>query len=152
MEFSLVLFRSYCNAAVAATYLSQFGRAAIRDIDYHHGNGQQDVFYDRGYVLTVSIHGHPSFAYPYFSGYRHEHGRGAGVGANLNLPLPETITPEQYRAALGEALKRVARFRPAWPIPACGFDTAVGDPTRSRSGEGGVGKACVRTVRYRGAA
>src|SRR3546814_10308307 len=73
----------------------------------------------------------PSFAYPYFSGYRHEHGRGAGVGANLNLPLPETITPEQYRAALGEALKRVARFRPAWLILACGFDTAVGDPTGS---------------------
>src|SRR3546814_17529046 len=56
-------FCYFCNAAVAAHYLSQFGRAAILDIDYHHGNGQQDIFYDRGDVLTVSIHGHPSFAY-----------------------------------------------------------------------------------------
>lgn len=124
-------FCYFCNAAVAAHYLSQYGRVAILDIDYHHGNGQQDIFYDRGDVLTVSIHGHPSFAYPYFSGFREEQGRGAGAGTNMNLPLPETITPEQYAAALADALKRIARFRPAWLVLACGFDTAVGDPTGS---------------------
>lgn len=124
-------FCYFCNAAVAAHYLSQYGRVAILDIDYHHGNGQQDIFYDRGDVLTVSIHGHPSFAYPYFSGFREEQGRGAGLGANLNLPLPETITPEQYGTALAEALRKIARFRPAWLVLACGFDTAVGDPTGS---------------------
>src|SRR5690606_1406018 len=80
-------------------------------------------------VLTVSIHGHRSFAYPYFSGYRDESGRGAGLAANLNLPLPETITPDQYLTALKEALRRILKFRPAWLVLACGFDTAVVDPT-----------------------
>jgi acetoin utilization deacetylase AcuC-like enzyme len=75
---------------------------AILDIDYHHGNGQQEIFYNRADVLTVSIHGHPSFAYPYFSGFRDETGTGPGTGFNLNIPLPEHITPEQHRNAVAE--------------------------------------------------
>ena len=73
---------------------------AILDIDYHHGNGQQDIFYDRDDVLTVSIHGHPHFAYPYFSGFEDETGSGRGVGFNVNLPQPEKLDGKAYRAVL----------------------------------------------------
>ncbi len=118
-----------CNGAVAANYLSHYGRVAILDIDYHHGNGQQDIFYERGDVLTVSIHGDPSFAYPYFTGFRDEHGRGPGAGYNVNLPLPETITPEQYREALDRAFRRIDDYAPAYLVLSVGFDTGRGDPT-----------------------
>ena len=100
-------FGGFCyfnNAAIAANMLSRYGRVAMLDIDYHHGNGQQEIFYTRSDVLTVSIHGHPSFAYPYFTGFRDETGIGPGAGYNLNLPLPEHITPEQHRNAVAEAL------------------------------------------------
>ena len=103
--------------------------SAILDIDYHHGNGQQEIFYNRADVLTVSIHGHPSFAYPYFSGFRDETGTGAGAGYNLNIPLPEHITPEQHRNAVAEGLRRIRRFGPAFLVVSLGFDTARGDPT-----------------------
>ncbi|MEC9369011.1 MAG: GNAT family N-acetyltransferase [Pseudomonadota bacterium] len=122
-------FCYFSNAAIAAQYLSRQGPVAILDIDYHHGNGQQDIFYERSDVLTVSIHGHPSFAYPYFSGFRDERGRGVGAGYNLNIPLPETITPEEYREALRQALKRIARHNPSFLVLAVGFDTGKGDPT-----------------------
>lgn len=127
-------FGGFCyfnNAAIAAHYLSRYGRVAVFDIDYHHGNGTQDIFYERSDVLTVSIHGHPSFAYPYFSGFRKENGQGAGAGYNLNIPLPETITPNQYRDALDNALSRIMRFDPDFLVLAAGFDTASGDPTGS---------------------
>lgn len=124
-------FCYFCNPAIAAHYLSRFGRVAILDIDYHHGNGQQDIFYSRADVLTVSIHGHPRFAYPYFSGFRDETGEGPGAGFNLNIPLPETITPNEYREALDEALRRIARYEPTHLVLALGLDTAVGDPTGS---------------------
>ena len=122
-------FCYFCNAAIAAHFLSRYGRIAILDIDYHHGNGQQDIFYERKDVLTVSIHGDPSFAYPYFSGFRNETGAGRGAGYNFNMPLPERLTPEQYRAALADALKIVRRFDPAFLVVSAGFDTAKGDPT-----------------------
>jgi ribosomal protein S18 acetylase RimI-like enzyme len=125
-------FGGFCyfnNGAIAAQMLSRYGRIAILDIDYHHGNGQQLICYNRADVLTVSVHGHPSFAYPYFTGFRDETGIGAGAGFNLNLPLPEHITPEQHRNAVAEALRRVRRFRPAFLIVCAGFDTARGDPT-----------------------
>jgi acetoin utilization deacetylase AcuC-like enzyme/GNAT superfamily N-acetyltransferase len=122
-------FCYFCNAAVSANYLAKHGRVAILDIDYHHGNGQQDIFYDRRDVLTVSIHGDPSFAYPYFTGFRDERGRGAGAGFNLNIPLGETITPEEHRAAVARALRRIARHDPAYLVVAVGYDSAKGDPT-----------------------
>ena len=83
-------FGGFCylnSTAIAAHYLSAFGKVAILDIDYHHGNGQQDIFYERADVLTISIHGHPRLAYPYFSGFEDERGRGPGEGFNLNFPL-----------------------------------------------------------------
>jgi ribosomal protein S18 acetylase RimI-like enzyme len=109
--------------------LARYGKVAILDIDYHHGNGQQEIFFHRSDVLTVSVHGHPSFAYPYFTGFRDETGIGPGAGHNLNIPLPEHITPEQHQSAVGEALRRVKRFSPAYLIVSLGLDTARGDPT-----------------------
>ncbi|MCJ7594801.1 MAG: histone deacetylase family protein, partial [Desulfobacterales bacterium] len=129
-------FGGFCyfnSAAIAAQYLSSFGKVAILDIDYHHGNGTQDVFYDRSDVLTLSIHGHPHFAYPYFSGFEDERGEGPGKGFNVNFPLPEHVTGEAYREALGKALRRVVRFKPPFLVIALGLDTAKGDPTGSWS-------------------
>jgi acetoin utilization deacetylase AcuC-like enzyme/GNAT superfamily N-acetyltransferase len=125
-------FGGFCyfnNGAIAANLLARYGKVAMLDIDYHHGNGQQEIFYARADVLTVSIHGHPSFAYPYFTGFRDESGLGAGAGYNLNIPLPEHITPEQHRNAVAEGLRRIRRFSPAFLVVCAGFDTARGDPT-----------------------
>jgi acetoin utilization deacetylase AcuC-like enzyme/GNAT superfamily N-acetyltransferase len=127
-------FGGFCyfnNTAIAAQRLARLGRIAILDIDYHHGNGQQQIFYRRDDVLTVSIHGHPSFAYPYFSGHESEIGEDAGAGYNLNLPLPQQRSGAQYREALKRALRRVAEFRPDFLVVALGLDTARGDPTGS---------------------
>lgn len=144
-------FGGFCyfnNAAIAAQMLSDFGRVAILDIDYHHGNGQQTIFYQRSDVLTVSIHGHPKFAYPYFSGFDDEHGEGEGVGFNINLPLPEQLTSEQYLATLGKAIKAIAKFQPDYLVVCVGFDTAKGDPTGTWQLDGGdfnqVGQAIGR--------
>lgn len=120
----------YFNAsAIAAHYLSRYGRVAVLDIDFHHGNGTQDIFYRRSDVLTVSVHGDPRYAYPYFSGFRDEKGEDAGLGYNLNLPLPENISAEDYRRSLDKALHAVRRFQPRHLVLALGFDTARGDPT-----------------------
>jgi acetoin utilization deacetylase AcuC-like enzyme/ribosomal protein S18 acetylase RimI-like enzyme len=132
-------FGGFCyfnNAAIAAHYLSPFGRVAVLDIDYHHGNGTQQIFYERNDVLTVSIHGHPSFAYPYFSGFRDEEGVGPGLGYNLNIPLPERCAPDAHRKALDRALGRIRRFAPAFLVVAAGFDTAAGDPTGTWANRG----------------
>jgi acetoin utilization deacetylase AcuC-like enzyme/GNAT superfamily N-acetyltransferase len=125
-------FGGFCylnSTAIAAQYLSETGKTAILDIDHHHGNGQQNIFYERADVLTVSIHGHPSFAYPYFSGFKDEKGGGAGKGYNVNFPLPENVDSKHYREILAEALKRIANFRPRFLVVALGLDTAKGDPT-----------------------
>jgi acetoin utilization deacetylase AcuC-like enzyme len=120
-------FGGFCylnNAAVAAHYLSAHGKVAILDIDYHHGNGQQQIFYERSDVLTVSIHGDPDFAYPYFTGFADERGAGAGEGFNVNIPLPENIDGTAYRSALQQALNAVGNFAPAFLVVALGLDTA----------------------------
>jgi len=125
-------FGGFCyfnNNAIAAQYLSGYGKVAILDIDYHHGNGQQDIFYRRSDVLTVSIHGHPSFAYPYFSGFEDEKGDGEGEGFNLNIPLPENIEGDAYRKALKKALRRIEQFNPTFLVVALGLDPAKDDPT-----------------------
>jgi len=129
-------FGGFCyfnSTAVAANYLSKHGKTAILDIDYHHGNGQQDIFYERADVITVSIHGHPSFSYPYFSGFRDEKGAGPGKGYNANFPLPENVDSKRYREVLSEALRRIVNFHPRFLVVALGLDTAKGDPTGSWS-------------------
>ncbi|MFA5701138.1 MAG: histone deacetylase family protein, partial [Desulfuromonas sp.] len=125
-------FGGFCyfnSAAVAAQYLSKFGRVALLDIDYHHGNGQQMIFYQRSDVLTVSLHGHPRFAYPYFCGFGEEVGEHEGKGYNLNLPLPEMLNFEEYSKALHKGLKRIRRHQPVYLLICLGLDTAKGDPT-----------------------
>lgn len=127
-------FGGFCyfnSAAVAAHYLSRQGRVALLDLDYHHGNGSQDIFWRRGDVLTLSLHGHPRHTYPYFSGYGDETGEGAGRGCNVNRPLPEGIDGERYRVELDRALDAICRFAPDFLVLALGFDTAKHDPTGS---------------------
>jgi acetoin utilization deacetylase AcuC-like enzyme/GNAT superfamily N-acetyltransferase len=125
-------FGGFCyfnNAAIAAHYLSANGKVAILDVDYHHGNGQQDIFFRRSDVLTVSIHGHPRFAYPYFTGFEDERGEGEGEGFNWNLPQPERLDGTGYRSVLSRALRRIRQFNPQFLVVALGLDTAKGDPT-----------------------
>jgi acetoin utilization deacetylase AcuC-like enzyme/ribosomal protein S18 acetylase RimI-like enzyme len=123
-------FCYFCNGAIAAQHLrAQLERVAILDVDYHHGNGAQDIFYQRADVLTVSIHGHPSFAYPYFSGFADETGEGEGRGFNHNLPLPEHVADARYLEALDEALKFVRLFKAQALVVSLGLDIAKADPT-----------------------
>jgi acetoin utilization deacetylase AcuC-like enzyme len=126
------VFGGFCyfnNAAVAAQYLVKHGRVAILDIDYHHGNGQQEIFYGRSDVLTISIHADPEIAYPYFTGFGSERGSGSGLGYNRNFALPELVQGSEYLAALRSALDLIRRFQPVVLIVALGLDPARGDPT-----------------------
>ncbi|MEQ8304568.1 MAG: hypothetical protein RIB47_14330 [Cyclobacteriaceae bacterium] len=120
----------YLNSnAVAANYLSKKGKVAILDIDYHHGNGQQNIFYKRKDVLTVSIHGDPQYAYPNFTGFADEIGMGEGEGYNLNLPLKKGTDGKGFRKALTIAIAEIEKFSPTYLIIALGLDIAQGDPT-----------------------
>ncbi|MFW5726148.1 MAG: acetylpolyamine amidohydrolase [Bacteroidota bacterium] len=126
------VFGGFCYlnaAAIAANYLSKVGKVAILDIDYHHGNGQQEIFYRRSDVFTLSLHGHPSTTYPYFCGFRDEKGEEDGLGFNLNYPLKEGLDATAYRQVLAEALRKISTFEPAYIIVCFGLDTAKGDPT-----------------------
>ncbi|HPR62795.1 MAG TPA: histone deacetylase family protein [Thermoanaerobaculia bacterium] len=128
------LFGGFCyfsNAALAANRLSKEGRVAILDIDFHHGNGQQDIFYTRRDVLTLSIHGHPNYAYPYFSGFADEIGEGDGRGFNRNFPLPEDADETRYMEAFSRALGMIQDFKPSFLVLCLGFDILRGDPTGS---------------------
>jgi len=118
------------NTAVAAQHLrAKTGkRIAILDIDVHHGNGTQGIFYESAEVLTVSIHADPSNYFPFYAGYAEEIGRGAGLGFNLNLPLPHGSGDAPFLQALGTALARVRSFAPAMLVVALGLDASEDDP------------------------
>lgn len=123
----------YCflnNVAIAAQAALAAGkqRIAILDVDYHHGNGTQDIFYDRSDVLFVSIHADPATDYPFFWGHADEHGQGAGAGTTLNLPLPRGTGIKDYRTALEEALQAVRDFDADLLCVSFGADTFCGDP------------------------
>jgi acetoin utilization deacetylase AcuC-like enzyme len=123
----------YCylnNAAVAARAARDAGhaRVAVLDVDYHHGNGTQDVFLDDGSVFFASIHADPASDYPFFWGQADEGGVGEGEGATLNLPLPRGATLDRYTAALDTALEAIARFDPSLLVVSFGADTFEGDP------------------------
>jgi acetoin utilization deacetylase AcuC-like enzyme len=120
----------YCyfnNTAIAAKILSVRGPVAVLDIDYHHGNGTQDIFYEDDRVLTVSLHADPCYDYPYFVGYADELGEGEGEGNNLNVPLPLHTTGEWYLQALNLVLDRIHLFEPWALVIAAGVDTYGGD-------------------------
>jgi acetoin utilization deacetylase AcuC-like enzyme/GNAT superfamily N-acetyltransferase len=125
-------FGGFCyfnSSAVSAHYLSRYGKVVVLDVDFHHGNGTQDIFYQRSDVYTVSIHGHPTTNYPFFSGFADETGEGEGLGFNLNIPLPDDTSPERYRTALKQAITAIRKFNPDYLVLALGLDTAKGDPT-----------------------
>ncbi len=117
------------NSAIAAQRLTDAGkRTVVLDVDVHHGNGTQGVFYARGDVLTVSLHADPTRFYPFFWGHAHERGTGAGLGANLNLPLARGTGDEGFLQALQTALTRIRSFGAEAVIVALGLDAFEGDP------------------------
>jgi acetoin utilization deacetylase AcuC-like enzyme len=116
------------NAAIAARSLQRLGRVAVVDVDFHHGNGTQDVFWEDPEVLYVSLHGDPAGHYPHFTGAADETGGGPGAGTNRNLPLPDGTGDDAYLEALAEAMAVVAGFDPATLVVSAGFDTFAGDP------------------------
>ncbi len=137
----------YCfinNAAVAANWLSAQGKVAALDVDYHAGNGTQDIFYERADVLTVSIHADPDFEYPHFAGYADERGAGAGLGFHRNFPLPAETDDAAYLAALDEALALIRDFAPRYLVLSAGMDTYDRDPLGkfklSRAGLAEIGR------------
>ncbi len=136
----------YCylnNAAIVAEWLLRSGgahRVAILDIDYHHGNGTQQIFWERGDVLYLSLHADPARGYPYFSGYAGETGAGDGAGFTRNWPLAARTELDGYATALAEALRMVVAFAPDAPLViSAGFDTFERDP---------IGDLALRTADY----
>jgi acetoin utilization deacetylase AcuC-like enzyme len=126
-------YGGYCflnNVAIAAQFLREHGaeKLAIIDVDYHHGNGTQNIFYTRGDVFFTSIHADPDVEFPFLSGYADEDGFGAGAGANLNLPLPAGTGWEAWSAALDRALDGARRFAADAVLVSLGLDTYENDP------------------------
>ena len=121
------------NAAVAAQGLRAAGceRVAVLDVDYHHGNGTQSIFYDRADVFFASIHGDPRTEYPFYLGHADETGTGVGEGCNLNLPLPAGSPAESWFEALAVACARIKSFRADALVVSLGLDTFEGDPISS---------------------
>ena len=117
------------NSSIAAKRLgSRHERVAIIDIDLHHGNGTQDIFYTRNDVLTISLHADPVRFYPFFWGHASERGDGPGLGYNLNLPLQRGSGDELFLEALDAAIGRVRAFAPEALVIALGLDAFEGDP------------------------
>jgi len=124
----------YCylnNAAIAANWLSTLGKVALLDIDYHAGNGTQDIFYERGDVLTVSIHADPDAEYPAFCGYTDETGAGPGFGIHRNFPLPAGTDDDMYLSTLKQAIGLIQSFAPIYLVVSAGMDIYAGDPLGS---------------------
>lgn len=126
------VFGGFCffnNAAIVAARLVAGGaRVTILDVDYHHGNGTQQIFYDDAAVQFVSLHGDPVRAYPWFTGFADETGTGRGSGSTLNVPLAAGTTDDQYASALAAALEHIAAFGPDVLVVSLGVDTFWNDP------------------------
>jgi len=127
------MFGGYCflnNAAISAQYLRDHGadRVAILDIDFHHGNGTQDIFYERDDVLFCSLHGDPQEAFPHFLGYADETGSKKGVGYKRNYPMPPGTLFAQWCESLTDALARIKEFAPQYLVVSLGVDAFENDP------------------------
>ena len=119
------------NTAIAAQRLRQHhARVAVLDVDVHHGNGTQGIFYGRDDVLTVSVHSDPRDYYPFVVGYAHERGVGAGLGYNRNIPLPKATADHAYLEALSDAIRQIQAFQPGALVLALGLDAYEGDPLK----------------------
>lgn len=117
------------NSAIAAQMLRRdHDRVAVLDVDVHHGNGTQGIFYGRDDVLTISLHADPKTYYPFLCGYDHERGQGAGYGYNRNIPLARTTGDDDYMAALDTAIAHLAAFAPTALVLALGLDAYMDDP------------------------
>lgn len=123
------------NAALAAEALRRAGapRVAVIDIDSHHGNGTQGMFWERGDVLTVSVHGDPNRYYPFFTGHAEERGAGAGEGCNLNLPLAFGTGDEGWLAAVAQGIEAARRFGAEALVVSLGFDASRDEPLNALS-------------------
>ena len=122
------------NVAIAAQFARRtHERVAILDVDVHHGNGTQDIFYERSDVLTVSMHADPSDFYPFFWGYDNETGEGSGEGYNLNIPLEKHSDDAVFLQALNGAIEKIQEFDPGILIIALGLDASEADPLRGLS-------------------
>lgn len=134
------------NSGIAAQRLTDAGRrVAVLDVDLHHGNGTQGMFYARGDVLTVSLHAHPERFYPFFWGYGEEFGEGDGVGANLNLPLARGTGDAGFLAALAQGIEKLQAWGADTVVLALGLDAFEGDPfaglTVTTPGFSAIGRA-----------
>jgi len=121
----------YCfinNASVAANWLSTKGKVALLDIDYHCGNGTQDIFYSRDDVLTISIHADPDFEYPHYAGFAQERGSGRGFGFHHNFPLPAGTEDMAYLKTLEDALELIRKYTPKYLVVSAGMDIYADDP------------------------
>jgi acetoin utilization deacetylase AcuC-like enzyme len=116
------------SAAAASRLLQTWSKVAVLDVDAHHGDGTQNIFYQRGDVMTVSLHADPAGYYPFYTGYAHERGYGAGEGCNLNLPLPHGSGNDSFLRALDTALAALTGYAPQAVVLALGFDTYKDDP------------------------
>ncbi|MCY4291543.1 MAG: histone deacetylase family protein [Roseovarius sp.] len=127
-------FCFFNNSAIAAQRLLDHGlKPAILDVDVHHGNGTQGIFYSRSDVLTVSIHADPARFYPFFWGHSHERGEGDGTGANLNIPLPRGTGDDDYLEALANALERIGDNASDVIVISLGLDAHIDDPFKGLS-------------------
>jgi len=127
------LYGGYCflnNAAIAAQGFLDDGaqRVAVLDVDFHHGNGTQDIFYERDDVLFISLHGDPVHAFPHFLGYEDETGSGAGKGYNVNYPMPPGTPYSHWFAALQQAFVQIEQYKPDVLVVSLGVDTYKEDP------------------------
>ncbi len=135
------------NAAIAARYLENAGRKpAILDIDVHHGNGTQGIFYRDDSVFFCSVHEDPSVAYPWYAGYADEIGEGAGAGTTLNLPLASGSGNVEWTAAIDKGLAAIDRFGADVLVISLGFDAQAGDPTASLQVDGDGFRAAGRAI------
>ena len=117
------------NSAIAAQRLrSRYGKVAVLDVDAHHGDGTQEIFYRRADVLTVSVHVDPNSYYPYYIGYADERGHGEGEGYNINIPLAPKASDATFHAAVDEAAKKVRAFGAEALVVALGYDSHREDP------------------------
>jgi len=123
----------YCylnNASLAARFLLEKTqkKVVILDIDAHHGNGTQDIFYDSSDVFYISLHGDPSQTPPFYSGYADEKGKGKGYGYNLNIPLPKGSEGDKYLERIDFAISKIKEFMPGYLIVSLGFDGYIHEP------------------------
>ena len=117
------------NAAIATErLLKRYDKVAIIDVDLHHGNGTQSIFWYRKDVMTISIHADPAYCYPHYWGYEHERGEADGYGYNLNIPIPESTDDKGYMSYLEKALDALELFNPDAIVIALGLDASEQDP------------------------